>query len=243
MKLLQKQIYFKVNGIDEENFIIRGVFSTAAEDRHGEIVDQTGWKLEEYMKNPVVLFSHDHDEPAIGKCIELSTKTGQLEGAIQFAAKEYDFAMTIFKLYAGGFMRAFSVGFMNDKYELNQETEQIILRENTLFEISAVNVPANAMALAYAKGIDMKPLEEQMAGRGKKVEKAVVKEVDPAEAVAVITKSNVETIKSAIRTLSEVLNATDKGQTLANSHDKKVSVKTLNVAIRQLLKAKSVIKK
>ncbi len=161
-KLLHKQLGFKIKEAkpgDDEKYIIRGVFSTGDVDRQGEVVVQDGWKLDEFLKNPVILWAHDHWQPAIGKVVELAKSTVGLEGAIQFAVDEYDFAKTIYNLYKGGFMRAFSVGFQNNKYEIDQENDIVYLKENTLFEISAVNVPANAMALAYSKGIDVGPLE------------------------------------------------------------------------------------
>ncbi len=175
--LIRQKMTFRIKSVDEEKFIINGVFSTGGEDRHGEIVDQTGWKLEEYKSNPVVLFAHDHYQPAVGKCIDIGMDgSGNLTGSIQFAAKEYDFAMTLFKLYAGGFMRAFSVGFMNNVYEIDQENDNVILRDNTLYEISCVNVPANAMALAYSKGIDVEPIKKYMDFQSK--EKSVVPYAD-----------------------------------------------------------------
>jgi HK97 family phage prohead protease len=161
MKKIFKHIPFQVKSFDDDNFIIRGIFSTGDEDRQGEVIDQNGWNLEEYKKNPVVLFAHDHYQPAIGKMVELEIDSeGNLSGAIQFAAKEYDFAMTIYKLYKGEFMRGFSVGFINEGSRDNGGVTVLI--KNTLFEVSAVNVPANAMALAYSKGIDVEPLKRIM---------------------------------------------------------------------------------
>jgi HK97 family phage prohead protease len=170
-KILHKQMGFRVKEAqpgDEEKYIIRGVFSTGDVDRQGEVVVQDGWKLDEFLKNPVILWAHDHWQPAIGKIVELSKTAIGLEGAIQFAAQEYEFAKTIYNLYKSGFMRAFSVGFQNDKYEIDQEKDIIYLKENTLYEISAVNIPANAAALAYSKGIEMSPLEQLKAGKFKR---------------------------------------------------------------------------
>lgn len=158
-KEYRKDLTFKADVVDEQEFIIRGVFSTADADRHGEVVAQEGWKLEEFMANPVILFAHDHWQPAVGKCIELRQTTRGLEGAIKFAAAEYDFAGILFRLYAGGYMSAFSVGFRNDRYEVDQETDTLTLLENTLMEISCVNVPANAMCLAYAKGVSLEGMK------------------------------------------------------------------------------------
>lgn len=352
MNLIKKTLLFKANVVDDTNYIIRGIFSSGIEDRQSEVVDQNGWKLEEYMTNPVVLFAHDHHQPAIGKCVELGKDAmGNLQGAIQFAANEYDFAKTIFNLYKSGFMRAFSVGFMNDKYEIDQANDRVVLRENTLYEISCVNVPANAMALASSKGIDMAPLErvqhemrmksvvpyadhgtvdenttwdgpaEMTAGgddlaklksiklphhqadglnavwkgvaaamgallgaRGgvsipdadrqgvyghlakhyKQFDKEVpefktytqeeLKQIEETgniqknadDAIKTITSSNKETIRSAIRTLTEVLKASeadnqvDKGRTpLTEGGVKKIPVKMINKAVRELLLIKS----
>ena len=152
---------FSAKAIDEANYIIAGVFSTGDTDRHGEVVDQTGWDLKEFWENPVVLFSHDHYQPAIGKVIKIGINAeGNLEGEIQFAAKEYEFANTIFQLYKGGYMRAFSAGFINDEEIYDKVRDVTILKKNRLLEMSAVNVPANALALAYAKGINIDSMRE-----------------------------------------------------------------------------------
>jgi HK97 family phage prohead protease len=166
LKKFTKQLIFKATGTDDENYVIRGVFSTSDADRQGEIIDQNGWKLDEYMQNPVVLFAHDHWQPAIGKMIELGKDAvGNLVGAIQFAVKEYDFAKTIYNLYKGKYMRAFSVGFETPMDKVEEVEGVIILREANLYEVSAVNVPANAMALAYSKGIDINPLRKMLKDR------------------------------------------------------------------------------
>jgi HK97 family phage prohead protease len=193
------------------------------------------------MQNPVVLFAHDHYQPAVGKVIELEKDgVGNLSGAIQFAAKEYDFAATLFRLYAAGFMRAFSVGFMNERYEIDQENDKVVLRENILYEISCVAVGANAWALAYGKGIDMKPLEKIMGERPERKEV----ELDTNKAVESISSQPIETIRSVIRTLTEVLKASgadnqvEKVETPAKGGNKKIPVAVINRAVRKLLAIK-----
>jgi hypothetical protein len=42
------------------------VISTADLDRHGESINQNGWELENYRKNPVVLWSHEHWSMPVG---------------------------------------------------------------------------------------------------------------------------------------------------------------------------------
>ena len=162
-----KQLLVELKGINDENYTIRGVFSTADEDRHGEVVDQKTWQLDDYLKNPVVLFGHDHNQPAIGKVINLFFNAeGNLEGEIQFAVEENAFAKTIYLLLKGGYMRAFSVGFQNEVVEYDQENEKVTLKRNNLFEISVVNVPANQMALAKqflkSKGMSTEPFDKHL---------------------------------------------------------------------------------
>lgn len=161
-KLLQHKAIFQVKAVDNAQYIIEGVFSTAEQDWHGEVIDQAGWVLDTFLSNPVILLAHNDCGLPIGKCIELGVNAeGNLAGKIQFAAEEYDVAMTTFKLYAGGFMRAFSVGFMCEENEM-AEDGTMVLKKNTLYEISCVAIPANPMALALQKGINTAPLEKAL---------------------------------------------------------------------------------
>jgi phage head maturation protease len=162
MKLKYSNIGFTPKEINEENYSLRAVFSTADIDRHGEVVDQKSWLLDDFMKNPVVLFGHDHGQPPVGKVTGLGYNgDGDLEGEIQFAAKQYPFANVLWNLYKDGFMKAFSVGFSAGAVDVVDE--QVILKNNTLFEISTVSVPANAMALAKSKGLNTESLETELA--------------------------------------------------------------------------------
>ena len=233
--LLRKQLYFKAETAqpgDEENFIIRGTFSTADEDRQGDVVVQTGWDLSEFMLNPVVLFAHDHYQPAVAKVIEIGINSnGNLAGAIQFAAKEYDFALTLYKLYAGGYMRAFSAGFMNMVYENDQENDRFILKENKLYELSCVNVPANALALAAQKGIDVSPLE--------KLQTLCKKQVDQHYEE---TNNRLKDLETATKDFAKSLTALKTSGRQTSNEGKTILVKSLNKTIRRLLKDKKNLK-
>lgn len=238
--MLYKHFNAQIKGVDEKKYVITGVFSTDDEDRHGEVVDQKSWFLDEYLKNPVILFAHDHNQPAIGKCVSLGfNQEGHLEGEIQFAAKEYDFANTIFQLYKGGYMRAFSVGFQNEVVEYNEGENKVTLKKNHLFEISTVNVPANHLALAKSKGIDTAPLEKHL---GMTVEKEG----------RVLSSKNKSIIENARNALDELLSA-DNDKSISNDTavapqkvetprstgvTQKSSAKLFNQAVRALLAAK-----
>lgn len=237
-----KQLHVEIKGINDDEHTIKGVFSTADEDRHGEIVDQKTWQLDDYLKNPVILFAHDHQQPAIGKVVNLFfNEQGNLEGEIKFAAKQYPFANTIYQLYRDGFMRAFSVGFQNEVVEYDESKDEVTLKRNKLFEISTVNVPANQMALAKSKGIDTTPLEKHL-------------ETETVEKEGrVLSQKNRTAVENAITALTQVLEA-DKGKTNNPSNDTAVQpekvetprgtgvsknpAKYINQAIRALLAEK-----
>lgn len=243
-KMLRKKLNFQIKAINKEEYIIEGVFSTAGTDRHGEIIDQKGWKLEEYMSNPVILFAHDQWTPAVGKAVEIKIDgNGNLAGKIKFAVEEYELAKTLFNLYAGKYMRAFSVGFMNEVYEVDQEKDVIILKENVLYEISCVNVPANSMALAKSKGINTEPLKNL----GKKVEKAeitnkeVMEKIEEIDEIVRELKSNLDKSLRADNAVKTILVETPNGK--GSVARKKATKKELNKAIRQLLRQKQNLSK
>lgn len=170
MELKYKSFNVEIKEVNEEQYTISAVFSTSDIDRSGESIDQKGWILDEYLNNPVILFAHDHYQPAVGKVISIGINSaGELEGVVKFAVDEYPFAQILFNLYKGGYMRAFSVGFMNIENEtIDEEGESVVvLKKNKLYEISVVNVGANAMALAKnslaearAKGLDTSALDQ-----------------------------------------------------------------------------------
>lgn len=169
MKLKQAPQFLKVKEIDRENYRVRFILSTGSKDRHDEVIDQKGWRLDNYRKNPVVLWGHDQSRFPIGRCEEIEVVnengTDQLEAWVVFAYKQNPEAATCFELVAADFLNAGSVGFMNLKWMFDEESEILTLLENELYEFSIVNVPANPEALAKAaetlkeKGVDKRVIE------------------------------------------------------------------------------------
>jgi HK97 family phage prohead protease len=150
-----KSYTFEAKQVDQKNYIVEGIFSTAAIDRHGEVVVQEGWKLDDFLKNPVVLWCHDNYSFPLAQMVRIGFENGDLAGAMKFAVEEYDVAATAFRLVQGKYLRAFSVGFMNNIYEIDNGNDIMKLIENVLLEVSVVNVPANAEALAKFKKLDI----------------------------------------------------------------------------------------
>ena len=129
------------------------VASTEEADRDGDVILASGWELENFRKNPVVLFAHKYDSPPVAKVTETRIEQGRLMFRLQFADRsEYPFADTIFKLYRGGFLRSFSVGFIpKDWEEIREGINGRLYKKQELLEVSAVPIPTNPKALAEAR--------------------------------------------------------------------------------------------
>jgi hypothetical protein len=135
--------------------------STEAVDRERDTIAVDGWKLDNYRRNPVVLWAHEYGGMPVGRSIHTEAQDGRLMASPKFAEREvYPFADTVLQMYLGGYLRAFSVGFDPSEYVMNEDRRGIDFKVQELLEFSAVPVPANPEALLGAKGagIDLAPL-------------------------------------------------------------------------------------
>ena len=126
------------------------VLSTDDVDRHGDVVSADGWRLEAYLRNPVLLWAHDYRHPAIGRAVSVWTEPHRLLAKMEFAPSA--FAQEVAALYATGFQWGVSVGFRPIRWEERRDARTgafLGLRylEQELLEVSAVPVPANREAL------------------------------------------------------------------------------------------------
>lgn len=159
MKVKQQFIKGLVNKVSKtkDGFLEGVVGSTSTPNRNGFITEQT-WKLANFRKNPVILWAHNlsfgEERPPIGKATKVWVEDDQLRFNIQFDMED-PFAAGIFRKYKQKFLNAFSVGFMPGKViRRNEEDEWLdypILKDNELWELSAVPVPADPKALNKLK--------------------------------------------------------------------------------------------
>lgn len=154
-----KTLTFEIKEINEEERSFLAVASTEDLDRDNDRIMSDGWDLDNFMKNPVIPWSHRYGEPPVAQSVETFVKNKKLYIRPKFATyDEYPFADTIFKLYKGKYLRSFSVGFWPKRYEIVERSKNIRgydFLENELWEVSACTVPCNPNALvaAKAKGI------------------------------------------------------------------------------------------
>ena len=154
MKLVHKVMDFEVGGADEEARTFWAVASSPTVDRQGDLIEPTGWDFANFLKNPVIPWAHDYTSPPVARALAMKVDQGRLLFQAQFpTAEEYAFADTIYRLYKGGYLRAFSVGFAPLESEV--ATHKVGGRTLTgtrytkqeLYEISCVTLPANPEAL------------------------------------------------------------------------------------------------
>lgn len=134
---------------------IRVTAASGKADRVGDIVKVAGIKLDNYKKNPVVLYGHDHYGLPIAKAVEMDVVGGKLEMTFEFAdAETYAFADTVYRLVSKGFIKGVSIGarVLEAEY-LKDDDERIIGRQYNsleLLEVSVVAIPADSKALITA---------------------------------------------------------------------------------------------
>jgi len=147
-----------IKGIDAKARTIECYASTNDLDRYGEkfMPDAfAGDGIAAYLKNPVVLWAHDYSTPPLGKAIDHSFDSKGLILLQQFA--DHQMAKDIFALYEGGYMNAFSVGFIPKEVAYEEKAPGygdmgVVFKKAELLENSAVPVPANPGALVI-KGL------------------------------------------------------------------------------------------
>lgn len=202
---------------------IEGIASTSVLDRQNESVNVDGWDLKAFKKNPLLLWAHDHSEPAIGKVTKVKVEGEGKKRSLLFEAvfqEVTEKAKAVKQLVEDGFISAFSVGFR----PLEMEGDEIIKQE--LLEISVVNVPANpeAMLLAYKslrkEGFDTKTitkvLDDEIIKRFAEID-ARIDEIDNKAELAVKglkhlnpQRSKDETTKNRLNALKVIARASDK---------------------------------
>ncbi len=123
--------------------------AVGSEDRKGDLIDPEGWELDGFRRNPVFLWAHDRSLPPIGKAAQVWVDGGALKALVEFAPTA--FAGQVAELYAKGFMRGVSVGFIPLETEMREASSGrrgYLYKRQELLEISAVPVPMHARALA-----------------------------------------------------------------------------------------------
>lgn len=146
---MKKLIKFThVKSVDIENRLVRAYVSDFNWDRDTERFAKGAWVLDNFKKNPVVLFAHASYNWPVGKCEEILEDETGLLAITRFADTEE--GEKCLKLFADGILNAFSVGFIPREiaYEdIDKDRRGRVFVRAELLEYSVVPVPANPGAV------------------------------------------------------------------------------------------------
>ncbi len=150
--------FFTKQEVDEDEGTVTAVISTDAIDRDREVLSPKGADIENFLKNPVVLWVHNSFGMPVGKAIWIKKGRKKITAKVKFVRT--DLGQEVFEMFKGGFLNAFSVGFIVKKAHTPTPDEIKkrpalaeafrIFDEWELLEFSVVPVPANQEALATA---------------------------------------------------------------------------------------------
>lgn len=144
------------------------LISTADRARDGHTIAVRGWMLNNYGRNPVVLWQHDREQPPIGRSM-VSIEGDGLHALAEFTPRDlYPFGGMIGDMVAEGFLHSPSVGWdtisarrVKDPALIERYGYPLDIDEAELLEWSVVTVPADVgtgvLEKARAAGIDIRP--------------------------------------------------------------------------------------
>ena len=150
-----------LRAFDENENTAEFIISDESQDRHGTIIPLENWDLDNYRKNPVVMYQHaghwsDDPDQIIGKG-EVYREGNQLIGRVTFEDGQYnEKAEKVAYKVKFGSLNATSVGFTpvergewrTVKNESGEEKDVYFYGQVDLLEWSIVNIPSNPAATA-----------------------------------------------------------------------------------------------
>jgi len=168
----------EVKAVNEERRIIRGVATSPAVDRVGDIVDPMGVKFQ----NPLpLLWQHKHDKPIGTVKFDAPTEKGiNFEAELPVVSEAGTLRDRIEEAWQSiklGLVRAVSIGFRPIEYSFMEEGG-IRFIESEVFELSAVTIPANEQAVISSVG---KSLDADAIAHIKKFEFPTEEKQAPAQ--------------------------------------------------------------
>jgi HK97 family phage prohead protease len=147
----------EVKAVADDEQCLDFIGSDGRVDRYNEVIDQKGWQLENFLRNPVIPDCHNYDTVAriLGRAESVEVRDGKLFNRVRFAMDNPLGAMA-FKMAKAGFIPAQSVGFIPLEWDngVGRDQPDRTYTKCELLEISLVVVPANpgAVQLAHKSG-------------------------------------------------------------------------------------------
>ena len=112
-------------------------------DRDGDSVISMGIDMNDYLKNPIILFQHDRNQ-MIGKAVEVQLREDGLWMKMHVYKALNEKAYHAVRL---GVLKAFSIGFIVKDLKYDEVNDAFILSSTVLLENSLVSIPSNQLSL------------------------------------------------------------------------------------------------
>lgn len=232
-EMIKKYFTGETKEINEEERTDIGLVSVITIDRDGDVLLPEGCDLTNFTKNPVVQWAHQYGELPIGKSLWIKATDKGLLSKTKYANTE--FANDVWELKKGGFLNAYSVGFLPK--EIITDTKEIervkaekglqgdigqIISKWDLLEYSVCPVPCNPDALTLmSKKVKSKEMKKMLNEINKPIEKEEIHEdeapevqpeikADPEPEVktgAVLNKKNKSALKQAMELIQGVMDS------------------------------------
>ena len=148
-----------IKAVDSKARTMSFVASDENVDRYGDIIRASGWQLDNFRNNPVLLFAHDSRQPPVGQVPGIEVVGTELIADCLFRPEgDSQLSDDVWRAIEGGFLRAASVGFtptgpINQLVDESGNWTGYEFTSQELLELSVVPVPANPQALAVAKSL------------------------------------------------------------------------------------------
>jgi HK97 family phage prohead protease len=144
---LRAGIHVTVKDVDGDEPMMDFIGSDDSVDRYNEVIDQSGWLLDNFRANPVIPDCHNYGSVAciLGKAVSCQVNdSGQLTNRVKFCL-DNPLGALCYKMAKGGFVNSQSVGFLPIEWQNGNgkdEPDRTYTKQE-LLEISMVVVPAN----------------------------------------------------------------------------------------------------
>ena len=119
----------------------------------GYTVNAAGGKFDAFIRNPVVMWAHDYQQPPIGRSLDLAhVESRKLAAHFEFSPQGVNpFADMIHQLWDARFINAASIGFEPiETQQARSRDELTVVEKWELYEFSLVPIPRDREALRLA---------------------------------------------------------------------------------------------
>ena len=194
-KEIKRNIEMRAESFNDEERSAEFIISTESRDSYGTVFLMSGWQLERYEKNPIVLFNHDASDidSVIGRS-EVRIEDSKLIGKVYFEDADLNpLAEKIFRKMKSGTIRGASIrasiedGRMGNK-EAGEDADTLYFTRQELLEWSVVTLNSNPDAVARNRQA-IEEIRKQVKPEPKPEPKKEVR-FDSYEAQYIINKNN-----------------------------------------------------